>query len=71
MEACVGVEREVKKVLDKFSSLTSSNAKALSETQALLRSAKNDVQVEGKLKIVNIFSKYWINFYFGFIIFAV
>ena len=58
MEACVGVEREVKKVLDKFSSLTSSNAKALSETQALLRSAKNDVQVEGKLKIVNVFSKY-------------
>jgi hypothetical protein len=50
MEACLGVEREVKKVLDKFTSLTSSNAKAISETQNLLRSAKNDVQTEGKLK---------------------
>lgn len=49
MEACLGVEREVKKVVDKFSSLTSSNAKALSETQSLLRSAKNDVQLEGEL----------------------
>ena len=55
MEACLGVEREVKKVVDKFSSLTSSNAKALSETQSLLRSAKNDIQLEGKFRKVQIF----------------
>ena len=48
MEACLGVEREVNKVLDKFVSLQSSNDKSLSEIQFLLRSAKNEAQYEGK-----------------------
>ena len=48
MEACLGVEREANKVFDKFVSLQSSNDKALSETQALLRSAKNEIQYEGE-----------------------
>lgn len=61
MEACLGVEREVKKVVDKFSSLTSSNAKALSETQSLLRSAKNDVQLEGKFRKVQLFHLFFIS----------
>ena len=47
MEACLGVEREVNKVLDKFVSLQSSNDKSLSEIQFLLRSAKNEAQYEG------------------------
>ena len=48
MEACLGVEREVNKVLDKFVSLKSCNDKNLSEIQLLLRSAKNEIQYEGK-----------------------
>ena len=48
MEACLGVEREVNKVVDKFVSLQSSNEKGLSEIQLLLRSAKNEIQYEGK-----------------------
>jgi hypothetical protein len=51
MEACLGVEREVNKVLDKFHSLQSSNDKSLSEIQFLLRSAKNEAQYEGEKTI--------------------
>ncbi len=47
MEACLGVEREVNKVLEKFVSLNSSNEKSLSETQNQLKSAKNEAQFEG------------------------
>ena len=43
MEACLSVEREVNKVLDKFVHLQSSNEKTLSEIQLILRSAKNVV----------------------------
>jgi len=49
MEACLGVEREANKVYDKFVSLQSSNDRALSEIQVLLRSAKNEIQYEGEL----------------------
>lgn len=47
MEACLSVEREVNKVLDKFVHLQSSNEKTLSEIQLILRSAKNELQCEG------------------------
>ena len=45
-EACLSVEREVKKVLDKFLSLQTTNGKVLAEVQNLLRSAKNELQCD-------------------------
>jgi hypothetical protein len=56
MEACLGVEREANKVYDKFVSLQSSNDRALSEIQVLLRSAKNEIQYEGELLFFGNFS---------------
>jgi len=47
MEACLGVEREVNKVLEKFVSFKSSNEKSLSEIQYQLKSAKNEALFEG------------------------
>ena len=46
MEACLSVEREVNKVLDKFLSLQTTNGKVLAEVQNLLRSAKNELQCD-------------------------
>jgi hypothetical protein len=56
MEACLGVEREANKVYDKFVSLQSSNDRALSEIQVLLRSAKNEIQYAGELVFFGNFS---------------
>jgi len=52
MEACLSVEREVNKVLDKFVNLQSSNDKNLTEIQNLLRSAQNELQCDGEASLL-------------------
>ena len=49
MEACLSVEREVNKVLDKFFNVQANNAKVLTDIQNHLRSAKNELQCDGEL----------------------
>ena len=44
MEACLGVEREVVKILDKFTSLRDQNVKTIDELLSIVRNAKAELQ---------------------------
>ena len=43
MEACIAVEREVDKVLDKISGLKAQNSRAVEELLLLVRGAKQEL----------------------------
>ena len=44
MEACLGVEREVVKVLDKFTNLRDQNVRNIDELLTIVRNAKTELQ---------------------------
>ena len=44
MEACLGVEREVIKVLDKFTNLRDQNVRNIDELLTIVRNAKTELQ---------------------------
>ena len=44
MDACIGVEREVLKVLDKFTSLRDQNIRNVDELLTIVRNAKTELQ---------------------------
>ena len=44
MEACLGVEREVVKVLDKFKNLRDQNVRYIDELLTIVRDAKTELQ---------------------------
>ena len=44
MEACLGVEREVVKVLDKFTNLRDQNVRNIDELLSIVRNAKTELQ---------------------------
>jgi len=61
MEACLGVEREVNKVLDRFTQLQSSNETLIADKEHLLKTAINELQLEGNFfRLIYIFKQYFI-----------
>lgn len=54
MDACLGVEREVVKVLDKFTNLRDQNVGCIDDLLSIVRNAKAELQ-NGKL-----FMKYFV-----------
>ena len=55
MDACVGVEREVVKVLDKFTNLRDQNVRSIDELLLIVKNAREELQ-NGKYCIVASFS---------------
>ena len=54
MEACLGVEREVAKVLDKFTNLRDQNVRNIDELLTIVRNARTELQ-NGKCQSIRIF----------------
>ena len=44
MDACIGVEREVVKVLDKFTNLREHNVRSIDELLTIVRNARMELQ---------------------------
>ena len=53
MEACLGVEREVVKVLDKFTNLRDQNVRNIDELLTIVRNAKTELH-NGKNLLLNV-----------------
>ena len=53
MEACLGVEREVAKVLDKFTNLRDQNVRNIDELLTIVRNARTELQ-NGKCQKIRI-----------------
>lgn len=54
MEACLGVEREVAKVLDKFTNLRDQNVRNIDELLTIVRNARTELQ-NGKCQKIRIY----------------